>query len=459
MAPTTSLASGPPHSNRGSLMPDASHDPRPPAVTTEPLVRRLGLMALWLIVINGMIGAGIFGTPAGAQQLAGAFSPWIFALCALLIAPVMLCFAQLSSALGATGGPLLFARTAFGPFVGFQIGWAFYIARLTAFAANLNLLVTSIGYFWPEAMGPAVRIGLLFILCAGMVWVNIVGAKAAMRSLGVLTVLKLLPLVVIAGLGLARLDRELFTSVASPPGLGDLGAAVLLVIYAYVGFESGLVPAGESKAPQRDLPRALVLALVVAAALYVLVQVAAQRLVPDLAASQRPLVDAGEALIGAPGAIIVVLGIIASVGGNLVGSMFSTSRISYRLALDAQLPRAFARVHARHNTPWVSVLVYGAAAFGLAATGSFVWLAVLSVFTRLMIYMTCIAAMPRVRAAAGDAPDLLRLPFGPAIPVLAMLVCGALLTQVGLDSLIATAILLAAGSVLFFIASRSTASP
>lgn len=439
-------------------MPDASPPPPPPAANAEPLVRRLGILALWLIIINGMIGAGIFGTPAGAQRLANDFSPWVFVLCALLIAPIMLCFAQLSSALSATGGPLLIARTAFGPFVGFQIGWAFYIARLTAFAANLNLLVTSIGYFWPDAMGPAVRIGLLFILCAGMVWVNIVGAKAAMRSLGILTVLKLLPLVVIAGLGLARLDREFFTSVASPPGTADLGAAVLLVIYAYVGFESGLVPAGESKTPQRDLPRALVLALVVAAALYVLVQVAAQRLVPDLAASQRPLVEAGEALLGPTGAIIVILGIIASVGGNLLGSMFSTSRITYRLALDAQLPHAFARVHPTHNTPWVSVLVYGAAAFGLAASGSFVWLAVLSVFTRLMIYMICIAAMPRVRAAAGDAPDLLQLPFSPAIPILALLVCVALLTQVSLDSFIATAILLAAGSVLFWIASRSAAS-
>jgi len=247
-------------------------------------------------------------------------------------------------------------------------------------------------------------------------------------------------------------DRAVLTSVAQPPGAIDLGAALLLTIYAYVGFESGLVPAGESKTPQRDMPRALLLALMIVCAIYVLVQIAAQRLLPDLANSERAIVDAGEALLGGAGAVIVVLAIVASVGGNLVGSMFSSPRITYRLALDGQLPPAFARVHPKHQTPWVSVVVYGAASFVLAATGSFVWLAVLSVLTRLLIYMTCIAAMPRVRAAAGNEPGQIRLPGGPMIPILALLICIALLTRVGLDSVAATAALLLVGTVLYWIA-------
>ncbi len=441
-------------------MPEAQPDRSAPAATTapEPLLRQLGLWSLWLIIINGMIGAGIFGTPAGAQRLAGDFSPWIFALGALCIAPIMLCFVQLSSAVSSTGGPIVYARTAFGPFVGFQIGWATYIARLTAFAANLNLLVASLSYFWPGSVGPALRIGLMLVLCAGFVWVNIVGAKTTMRSLGGLTALKLLPLLAIAGIGLFRLDREFIAAAASPPSAGDLGAAMLLVIYAYVGFEAGLVPAGESNNPQRDLPRALLLALVICSGLYVLVQVAAQRLVPDLAASERPLVDAGRAVLGPAGATIVVLGIIASVGGNLLASMFSAPRLTYRLALDAQLPSAFAAVHPKHNTPWFSVVMYGAASFGLAVTGGFVWLAVLSVFTRLLIYMTCIASMPRVRAAA-IGPGVIRLPAGLVIPMVAMLVCVALLTRVSRDSLIATAVLLATGTVLYGVAWLRRGSP
>ena len=415
----------------------------------EPLPRRLSLLALWLLVINGMIGAGIFGVPAAAERLAGGFSPWVFALCGLLIAPVMLCFAQLASAFRGTGGPVLYARTAFGPFAGFQIGWAFYVARLTAFAANTNLLVTTLAFFWPDTFGPALRVGLILLVCGLLTWVNVVGAATAMRSLGVLTVLKLLPLVGLAAIGLVGLDQSVFAAVARPPAAVDLGAAVLLVIYAYVGFESGLVPAGESRNPQRDMPRALLLALGLATLVYLLVQIATQRLVPDLATAERPVVDAGAALFGPAGAVIVVLAIVASVGGNLLGSMFSTSRISYRLALDAQLPSAFAAVHPVHGTPWISVLVFGAAAFVLAATGSFVWLAVLSVFARLLIYATCIAAMPRVEAAAEPSADRLLLPGGRVLPVLGLAVCIGLVTQVSLASVLATLVLLGMGTLLF----------
>lgn len=149
--------------------------------------------------------------------------------------------------------------------------------------------------------------------------------------------------------------------------------------------------------------------------------------------------------------MIVVLAIIASVGGNLLGSMFSTPRITYRLALDRQLPPVLADVDPKHNTPWVSVVVYGVAVFLLAATGSFVFLAVLSVLTRLLIYIICIAGMPRV-AKQADAERLLKLPGGPVIPVLALLVCVGLLTRVSLESVLATAALLGAGSVLFAVA-------
>lgn len=421
------------------------------ATIVEPLARRLGPVALWLLVINGMIGAGIFGVPADAQRLAGDFSPWLFVLGAVLIAPIMLCFAQLASVVRATGGPALYAGIAFGPFVGFQIGWAFYIARLVGFAANLNLLVTSIAYFRPD-MGPSLRVGLLAALCGSMVWVNITGVKAAMRSLGTLTILKLAPLFALAIVGLVGLDRAVFDSIAEPPSGADLGAAMLLVIYAYVGFESGLVPAGESRNPHRDMPRALLLALGVSTSVYVLVQIATQRLVPDLANAERPIVDAGRALIGEPGAIIVVLAILASVGGNLLGSMFSTPRITYSLSLDQQLPPIFARVHPTHGTPWFSVLVYGVVAFALAVSGSFVWLAVLSVFVRLLIYLTCIAAMPRVHARSPDNDARITLRGGPAVPILGLLVSVGLLSHVQSESVIATVILLGVGSVLFAIA-------
>lgn len=419
------------------------------APADEALPRRLSVWALWLLAINGMVGAGIFGVPAELQRLAGAASPWMFVLCALLIAPIVLSFARLASGFSGTGGPILYVGTAFGAHAGFQAGWAYYVARGTAYAANLNLLVTTLAHWWPAAGQPATRIGLMLLLSIAMAWVNIVGARAAMASLGGLTVLKLAPLVGLALYGLAALDATVFVAIAAPPTATDLGAAVLLAIYAYVGFESTLVPAGEARDPRRDVPRALLWALAVGAATYALVQVAAQSLLPDLATSQRPLVDAGAALLGATGAAVVSIGIAASVGGNMVGSMFSTARITYRLGLDGHLPAWFSRVHPRHATPANSVLFYAGACFLLAASGTFAWLAVLSVLVRLLLYVACISALPRlVRAGVSMAP----LPGGGLLPLLALVVCGVLLTQVSLVAVGATAALLAVGSLLFLAA-------
>ncbi|MCA1714006.1 MAG: amino acid permease [Gammaproteobacteria bacterium] len=161
----------------------------------EQLPRSLGAWGIWLLVVNGMIGAGIFGLPSGAVAAAGAFSPLVYVLCALLILPVLLCFAELASYFRTTGGPVRYATEAFGPFLGFQAGWLFYVARAIAFSANSVLLVDSIGYFWPAAGSGAGRILLLALICGGLTLVNVVGAVRAIRSLAVLTVLKFAVLV------------------------------------------------------------------------------------------------------------------------------------------------------------------------------------------------------------------------------------------------------------------------
>jgi len=420
-----------------------------PTAHPEPLLRELSLVGLWLLVVNGMIGAGIFGLPAEAARLAGGMSPWIFIICAGLILPVVLSFGQLASYFGNTGGPMLYAASAFGPFVGFQAGWAYYVARLTAFSANLSLLVATLAYFWPTAGEGVSRATLLFGICALFVAVNVAGTRDAMRSLGFLTVLKFLPLLLVVLFGLQYVDPAILTPAAATLPIGsELGAAILLVIYAYVGFESGLVPAGEARNPQRDMPRALLAALLAVSLLYALIQWVSVAVVPDLATAARPLVAVGEALLGPPGALLIMAGIAVSVGGNLLGSMFSTPRITYRLALDGQLPRWFGRVHADWHTPVWSIVVYGLLGFVLALHGSFAWLAALSVVTRILLYLTCIAALPRVCATAGPGTGL-RLPGGPVIPVIAVIVCLGLLTQVTAQAWLITAVFLGAGSILF----------
>lgn len=424
-----------------------------PTLRSEPLTRQLSALGVWLLVINGIIGAGIFGLPADAARLAGTFSPWVFVICAALMLPVMLSFAELASHFDGTGGPVRYAGSVFGRYAGFQAGWAFYIARLTAFSANAVLLVSAIGYFWPAADDPGVRLALLFSVCAGLTAITLLGTRNAMSSLGVLTLLKFVPLVALVAYGLFRLPDAMRVSVlAAPPADVNLGAVVLLVFYAFVGFESGLVPAGEARNPRRDMPRALFWAIGVVAILYFGLQTVSLAVLPDLASTKRPLVEVGGELFGPVGALVMMTGMAASVGGNLAGALFSTPRITYALALDGSLPARFATVSVRFGTPGVSILVFGAAAFLLAAGGSFVWLAGLSVLTRVLIYVGCIAALPALRRSAVDDPAAMRLPGGLLIPGLAIVTCLALLTQVKPMDYLATAMMLGVGSVLYALA-------
>lgn len=424
--------------------------------TPSALLRTLGIGALWLLIINGMIGAGIFGIPAEAARLAGAFSPLLFLLTAVLIAPVMLCFAELASATRDSGGPARYVRIAFGPVAGFQTGWALYVARLTALAANFNLLVSALAHFWPGVGEGGARVLALAMLSLLLAVLNIVGVRAAVRSLGILTVGKLLPLLALAALGFWQLART--TQPVSMPSLlpdeaAQSGAALLLMIYAYVGFESGLIPGGEARAPQRDMPRALLASLLICGVLYALLQTVCLALLPDLAGTGRPLVALGELLIGPLGAGFVLVAIVFSVGGNLLGSVFSVPRISHAMARDGELPAVFGSVSARFGTPWFSIAFYAGLGWALAASGSFVLLAALSVLVRLLIYLACVAAMPAVRRQASDGSWRLR--GGALVPMLAVIFCIGLLTQVSLESVYLTALLLLVGSGLYLLARRS----
>jgi amino acid transporter len=410
----------------------------------EPLTRRLGVVGLWLLVINGMIGAGIFGAPAEAARLTGAFSPWLFMLCALVILPIMLCFAQLSSYFAGTGGPVLYAGEAFGPFASFQVGWCLYLARLTAFAANSNLLVTTLGSFVEGGIAPWLRILLLLLLCAGLALLNVLSARGAMRWLGLVTLLKFLPLLLLVAVGLYSLP--LTPTLVAPKLDRDFGAALLLVLYAYVGFENGLVAAGEALAPKRDVPRALVAALALCAVLYGAIQLVC------LSLGGGSLVQASGRLLGPAGAVTMTCGIIASVGGHMSGVMFAVPRLTYRLGLDGQLPRWFAYVDPKRKTPVASILFLAVAGFLLAASGSFVWLAGLSVLTRVPVWLCCIAAIYRLKPRLGGEPGAISLPGGGALPALAIVICVALLTQVSALAYLNAAALVAVGSLLFLAA-------
>jgi amino acid transporter len=417
------------------------------------LERRITAWGIWALAVNGMIGAGIFAVPAGAAALTGAWSPLVFLACAALLGLIILCFAEISSHFRATGGPALYVGTAFGRFAGFQTGWTVYVSRVTAYAANVNLMIASLGFFWaPAAEGPW-RIALIAGVIGLLTVINILGTRQAMGSVGLLTVAKFLPLIAVAVGGLFWIDANGLTQTGAGgfPEIASFGAAALLVVYAFVGWESAVIPAGESRDPARDMPRALIWALVSVALLYVVIQwVSVSVLGDDLATSETALMDVAGVLFGPWGATLLAVGIIVSIGGNIACTTVSAPRLTYALAREGTLPRFLGAVHPRFHTPAASILVFALIGLALAVWGEFVWLAAMSALVRILVYVACIASMPRIRKTQGHAQGSFRLPLGWTIPVLAVLGSLVLITSVSLTSLIATAVFLGIGAGLYF---------
>ncbi len=406
--------------------------------TQEPELRRaISKTGYSAMTLNGVIGAGIFGLPAVAAAKTGAFSPWLFIIAGTLIFTVVLSFARASSMFRHTGGVVLYASQAFGPFAGFQAGWLAYLGRATSMGANTNLLLTYASWFWAPLADSLVKSIAMSILIMGLTWLNVCGVRNSIGIIYVFTVLKLLPISLLILFGLGHIDLQML-GAADLPEFGALSEAVLIVLYAYVGFEGTVVAAGEGHRPRRDLPMAMINTILFTGLIYVLVQLVAVSSLPGLASSPAALADVAVVLFGPAGATLLTLGAVFSIGGNLQSTFMSAPRMTYALARDGSLPSWLARVHHGYQTPHVSLWVYGAICLALALSGSFVWLAVMSTLARLLTYMICIAALPRLEKTCEPVEGQFRLPGGLLIPAVAMLLCLWLITYASAQAWLTT---------------------
>lgn len=382
------------------------------------LLRALGRWDLLGLALNGIIGAGIFGLPALAAELMGAASPLAFGACGVIAGLIVACFAEAASRFDATGGPYLYARTAFGSFIGFEVGWAVWLARVTAFSANTVLMVSYAGYFWQPLTREVSRALLITLVMGLLAAVNVRGVRHGAGTGDVLLIAKLLPLTLFAIAGLFFVDWGIFRR-APVPSLDHLGESSLLLLYAFTGFEYGAIPAGEAADPKRDMPRALTTAVAVAAVLYILIQVVTVGTLPRLSGSSTPLAEASARFLGFGGGALIAATAILSVSGNLVAIMLATPRLTFAFAERGELPGFFARVHPRFRTPHWSIVSFAVVTWAMALSGTFVWLVTLSVVARSVTYIaTCLAVL--VLRRRGDVPPAgYTLPGGWAIPLIA----------------------------------------
>lgn len=376
-------------------------------MTDRGLKRDIGPVGSALLSFNGIVGAGIFALPATLYLQFGTFSPWLFPLFGALILLIAIPFARLAAMFDTSGGPVAYTAV-FGRAASFQVGWLYYVARSAALAANANVFAAYAAALWPVLDGPAGRAAAIVALAAFVTIVNVVGVKRAVRVLDGLSLIKALPLVVLAVGGLIVAGG--IPGPGALPEFGALESAALVILYAFIGFENSVVPAGETRDPQRTIPRAMVTTIVLTALLYFVVQLCYVSVMPPGEQPDAPLAALAGQLIGPVGLVILGITALASIAGNFLGAMTSTPRITYALANQGSLPPWFAAVSPRWRTPANSVLFMGLLTTVLALTGSFVWLAVVSTLARLFVYGSSIVALPAQRKRSGQ-------PIGPLLLV------------------------------------------
>ncbi len=432
----------------------------------------LRAVSRWEIValsLNDVIGSGVYLVlPVSAALLLGPASVWAILAAGFAVLLLVLCFAEAGSLFDNPGGGYVYTRAAFGDFVGFEVGWMTWIARISAAAGLSVFFARAVGYLWEGArsgLGQQLTIVLPLLV---LTWINVRGIKSGARTAVFLAWGKVLPLVLLVVVGLFEVVWGRVFPVPAP-ARENFGKAALLVLFAYAGFENTSAPAGEFKNPRRDVPFALIVQVTLVTAIYTCVQLVAIGTIPNLGSSQTPLADAGRLLIGPVGGLILTVGAVLSVLGTNNNTVLAGPRYLYALAESGSLPTFFARIHPRYRTPYVAILTQTGIALLLMLTDALLHavkpgtlgvaeeLAELSVIARLATYIGTAASVPVLRRKLPSSKRTIRLPGGPAIPLAALAVCLIFLSSATIKNLIAGAIALAVGAAIY--ASRRLVPP
>jgi amino acid transporter len=397
------------------------------------LVRAIGRWSLVGLVVNAIIGSGVFGLPDDISRRVGAAAPLAYVLAALGIGVVMGCFGEVASRFTGAGGPYLYARMAFGRFAGVQMGWFAWLVRVASAGANANLFVVYLGQFWRGATDPGPRAGVLILLFGALAVINVRGVTAGTRVSDVFAVAKLVPIALFVGFGVFAVGPNIAIGGSDAPA-GEWLQAILALVFAFGGFEVALMPMSEARDPRRDAPMALVAGLAIVALVYISMHLVFMGAITDPAAldrpevRDRPVAEAARVFLGGTGAALIAVGVLLSTYGNLAMQFVAAPRLVFALAEQRDFPALFARVHPRWRTPHLSILAHTAVCAVFAIFGSFIWNAILSAVARLATYAVVCAAVPVLRRR-DPAGALFRLPGGWALPLAGLAFCVVLAAQ------------------------------
>ena len=395
-------------------------------------IRTIGRWAFAALVINAIIGGGVFGVPSQINALLGRAGPVAVIIVGITTAITMGCFAEIASQFPGHGGPYLYVRTTFGRFAGLQVAWFAWLTRLTSAAAVTNLFVIYLAGLWPWAGTVPGKTAIVTVMLSFLIAANYVGARTGANLSTTFAVAKLTPLILLSLLGIAYFFQHPQPALTShelvQPGGKNWFEALLILSFLYGGYENALYPMGEVKNPRRDAPFALGMALLICVFLFCSIQFVVTAVI-GTQATDRPLAATASVLIGPYGSLFITIAALVSAYGYLAGSSLTVPRLMFSLGEAGDFPAIFDRVHPRFRTPHVSILIFGVLLWMFAVTGSFRWTTLLSSGARLITYgVTCATLIPLRRR--NPQASAYRLPFGAALSVISVLLSALVVAHV-----------------------------
>ena len=423
----------------------------------QNLKRTIGVFGLACAVVNFTIGTGIFVLPALIAENLGAAAIICFLICGLLIYLIALCFAEVGSKVTTSGGTYAYIEAAFGPFAGFLANNVFWFgACILSDAAVANALSKTVGYFFPLLDSNAFRPLFFLLLFGGLAYINIRGAKNGMRLIMITTFAKLIPLILLIILGVGHISGKNLQWQHSF-SVTDIGAATLILFYAFLGIESAVTNSGEFKNPSRVVPLGIFSGLFIVLIIYVSIQLVTQGILGSqlLSYKEAPLAEVANRIFGYVGITIIIIGTAVSILGALSGAIMAIPRVLYAGARDGILPRFLGRVHSKFVTPHFAIIVYATFGYLFAVFGAFKQLVILTTAATLLIYLGVVLATIKLRYKKTTSKEKgFTIPGGLTVPVLATIIIIWILSHLSKEEITGISIFLLILSIIYFFVRR-----
>lgn len=406
------------------------------------------------LVVGAIIGADIYVASSFGAGYLGPSSLLVWIVAGIMTVVIALCLSQCATMLPRVGGPYAYAKEAWGPFAGFIVGWSLWLAEWVSLAVFPVAFTQYLMFFYPDLEWmPQTIVKVLFVTF--LVISNIVGVRAAGKTNDILTIVKLAPLVFFVAAGLIYMILRPVETMSNflpffPYGVRHFGEALVLIFWAYAGFEISTIPANEIREPSKTIPKAIVLGISIVTVFYLTTNFVLFGVRPwtQLASDTAPLASATTAMLSTNatlmviGAAVVGIGALFSVAGSDESGMIGTSRLAYALAVDGLFPRIFAKNHPRFNTPYLAILVQGVTALAASIMGNLSTLIASSVFFMAVAYLATSASVFSLKKSLKPESHL---QGGPMVPSLGIICSLFLISQCTIVQITTGLILLVVG--------------